>query len=239
MWVTRTNPSTSTPTYNSWYYNGSSGSDHAVLIVGWNDNFPAADFVYTPPGNGAFIVKNSWGTGWGDGGYFYVSYYDTQFGGALACFDDAESATNYSHIYQYDPLGACTDLGTGADTLWFANVFTAQSNDPLAAVSFYSLGPDSTYQVYTGSSVTGTKTLRTSGTLPDAGYHTVTLPSTVALTNGAPFVVFVEITSPGEGGYPVAIEDPESDYSSGATAQAGESYVSSDGASGDWTDLTT
>jgi len=226
-------------TYNSWYYDGSSGSDHAVLIVGWNDNFPAADFVYPAPGNGAFIVKNSWSNTWGDSGYFYVSYYDTKFGGALACFDDAESTSNYSHEYQYDPLGVCDSVGNKTNTLWFANVFTAASNDPLAAVSFYSLGPNSTYQVYTGSSVTGTKTLRTSGTLPDAGYHTVTLPSSVSLTNGQPFVVFVKITSPGAGGYPVAMEEPIANYSSTAAAQAGQSYVSSDGASGNWTDLTT
>jgi len=35
---------------------------HAVLIVGYNKN------------NNTFIVRNSWGTGWGDKGYFYMPF---------------------------------------------------------------------------------------------------------------------------------------------------------------------
>ena len=46
----------------SYYYNGSSSTNHDVLIVGWDDNYAAANFATAPPGNGAFIVKNSWGT---------------------------------------------------------------------------------------------------------------------------------------------------------------------------------
>lgn len=40
--------------------------NHAVVIVGWNDDMCA--------GRGAWIVKNSWGTAWGDEGYFYMPY---------------------------------------------------------------------------------------------------------------------------------------------------------------------
>jgi C1A family cysteine protease len=41
---------------------------HAVLAVGWDDNPPDA------PGKGCFKVKNSWGTGWGESGYFRIAY---------------------------------------------------------------------------------------------------------------------------------------------------------------------
>lgn len=41
---------------------------HSVLIVGWDDS------KSTDSGTGAFLVKNTWGTNWGDGGYAYVSY---------------------------------------------------------------------------------------------------------------------------------------------------------------------
>ena len=64
---------------SSYYYTGSTYTDHSVVIVGWDDNYSRNNFEITPPGDGAFIVKNSWGDEWADNGYFYVSYYDRKF----------------------------------------------------------------------------------------------------------------------------------------------------------------
>ena len=68
------------PTTYGYYYSGTASTNHDVTIVGWNDSFDKNKFSTVPPGNGAFIVRNSWGTGWGDNGYFYVSYYDSKIG---------------------------------------------------------------------------------------------------------------------------------------------------------------
>ncbi|MEI6196948.1 MAG: MFS transporter, partial [Verrucomicrobiota bacterium] len=92
---------------------------------------------------------------WGVGGYFYVSYYDTMFGtqGLGAVYPKAEATGNYAGIYQYDPLGACTSLGFGSQTGWFANIFTATKTSSLGAVGFYTAAPGTSYEVYTGSSL--------------------------------------------------------------------------------------
>ena len=42
---------------------------HAICIVGYDDTLPVAGRA-----NGRFICRNSWGTGWGDAGYFYMPY---------------------------------------------------------------------------------------------------------------------------------------------------------------------
>ncbi|MCL1790497.1 MAG: hypothetical protein FWG40_03930 [Peptococcaceae bacterium] len=53
---------------------------HAVSIVGWDDAFSKNNFVSEkgnkPQNDGAYIALNSWGSWWGDGGYFYISYED-------------------------------------------------------------------------------------------------------------------------------------------------------------------
>ncbi|MBN1445453.1 MAG: hypothetical protein JW957_05045, partial [Candidatus Omnitrophica bacterium] len=61
-------------TNDAYYYDGAVDSNHAVVIVGWDDDFDKTKFDTEPAGNGAFIVRNSWGSAWGEGGYFYISY---------------------------------------------------------------------------------------------------------------------------------------------------------------------
>ena len=40
-------------------------ANHAVTIIGWDDDYPKENFIseHQPPANGAFLVKNSWGSG--------------------------------------------------------------------------------------------------------------------------------------------------------------------------------
>lgn len=49
------------------YTTGKNLGGHAVLLVGYTDD-PSVS------GGGYFIVKNSWGTWWGEGGYFNIAY---------------------------------------------------------------------------------------------------------------------------------------------------------------------
>jgi hypothetical protein len=56
-------------------------TDHGVVIVGWDDNYSKDNFLCyddnsTPQNNGAWLCRNSWGTGWGNSGYFWLSYED-------------------------------------------------------------------------------------------------------------------------------------------------------------------
>lgn len=234
--------------YNSdtdaYYYNGSYDVNHAVDIVGWDDNYSKTNFAIEPPGNGAFIVENSWGTDWGDGGFFYVSYYDTQLANDdnNVVFMDAEPVTNYNDIYQYDPLGAVGYYGLGTDTAWFSNVFKAKNNEQLAATSFYVLSPDSPYNIYVylnpkaNDPASGTLALVQSGLISNEGYFTINLSKYVKLISGETFSIVVKLTTPNFD-TPITLEYPVYGYSSQATASPGQSYVSSNGTS--WVDMTT
>jgi C1A family cysteine protease len=63
------------------YYPGAGLVNHAVLIVGWDDD------LTHDGGAGGWIVKNSWGTSWGgtcgygtEGGYFTIAYGSASIG---------------------------------------------------------------------------------------------------------------------------------------------------------------
>ena len=81
------------PDYGTKYFNSSNSAQcflgdwedilpgrglHAVTIVGWDDNYSRDNFNsgMRPTKDGAYIILNSWGTGYGNEGYYYVSYED-------------------------------------------------------------------------------------------------------------------------------------------------------------------
>ena len=92
------------PNYTAKY----SGPTRYAAIVGWDDDYSKENFKITPPGDGAWIVKNAWGVMYGDAGYFYISYYDAVFNDPTCNVYATEvtSGRKYDRIYQYD-CGAC------------------------------------------------------------------------------------------------------------------------------------
>ncbi|HOV87186.1 MAG TPA: lectin like domain-containing protein [Syntrophobacteraceae bacterium] len=226
----------------TYYYGGSSSVNHGVAIVGWDDSFSRSKFkAYggkLPAGNGAFIVKNSYGTTYGQKGYFYVSYYDTSIEPSMA-FNLVDSPTKYNQIFQYDPLGAITGVGYSSTTAWGANIFKSSTTFTLKAVGFHTLVPGTSYTAYVYKGVTagqprsGTQVAKVSGKFPMAGYHTVPIGS-VGIQSGQRFSVVVCFNTPSYT-YPVPVEARIAGYSSKATSTTGQGFISSAGST--WQDI--
>jgi len=238
---------------NSYYcYDEEALVTHAVSVVGWDDDYDRNRFIPAAPGNGAYIVKNSWGENWGDKGYCYISYYDTAIGStsstnmasrayATNFVITADNVSNYDRIYQYDPLGWCASIGNNNSTAMGANVFTAVSDETLKAVSFYTVDSNSLYNISIyldpedgPTNMSGPVSVK-NGSIPIAGYHTIDLDNSVPLLAGQSFSVVITFTTPAYA-YPLAIEKQVPAYSSNADAEAGQSYASSDG--NNWTDIS-
>ena len=222
--------------YNSqnytYYYSGTPLTQtqwHAVTIIGWDDN------KVTAGGTGAWLIKNSWGSGWGNAGYFWLAYQDSQGGKVGMLFGNAVPASTFNKVYYYDTFGKVSDFNSP----YAFNASTATNADNLSAVQFWTAADAANYDIRVYSTYSGGKLsgllASTTGTETYGGAHTVDLPSPVHLTVGQKFYVYLGLTNGGD--FPQAFDCAAANYDSNSTASSGQSYYSFNGTS--WTDLTT
>lgn len=215
---------------NAYCYKGEERPNHDIVIIGWDDNFSKDNFNMNLEGDGAFICQNSWGESFGDDGVFYVSYYDTNIGIHNVVYSRVDDTNNYDYIYQSDLCGWVGQLGYGYENVYFANVYTAKSDEYIEAAGFYATGADTKYEIYYIDNFESTdsfdnRRLVTKGEFKNAGYYTVDFEEKIPVDAGEKFAIMVYITTPNSV-HPAAIEYSADEATKNVDLTDGEGYIS-------------
>ena len=218
--------------YEYW---GTEETNHAIVIIGWDDTLSHSR------GEGAWLIKNSWGTDWGRNstypGCAWVAY------GAANIGDYTNAIASYKNtgdkIFYHDEcgwMGYC--LGCPPSTTAYGAVrFIPSQNSTLTAVDFWAVdinmqyeikvfdtisgGPPYTFSNQLGSTQTGSTT--------EQGYYSIPLDTPIPLVGGDDFIVQVKLKTTTGWRYPIPIDYcKELNWSTIATS-SGESYKSCDG----------
>lgn len=224
---------------NTHYQPASSSEDpnHAIAIIGWDDSM-----VTEAPEPGAWLCKNSWGQGWGDDGFFWISYYDKHCGqhpemGAIS-FKDVE-LLEYDNCYYHDYHGW---RDTQSEITEAFNAFLAEDNEILKSVSFFTAADNVDYSVIVFNSfIDGSleDTLaKGSGNFAYTGLHTIDFEQDIQLGAGEDFYIYLYLS---DGGHPYdrtsvvpVLLGANTRTLVESSASEGESFYKSDG---EWLDF--
>ena len=169
-------------------------TNHMISIVGWDDNYSASNFKMTPPGDGAFIVKNSHGTEMGDNGFLYLSYYDPSLlNTTFAIGFIIENMENYTTNYQTDLGGYLNTIINNGSILAYKNTYEALYGPEIisAVGTYFEADENYTIEIYVNDELMHTQ----SGISPFYGYHTVKLTKEIPITTGDNFTALMKKAS--------------------------------------------
>ncbi len=218
------------------HHPGTFTSNHAVLLVGWDDTLSHAG------GQGAWIVKNSWGTGWGgtcgygaESGYFYIAYGSASIGTYSSFMYDWQDVDPVGDLYYYDDGGYGNSWGFASYTYGhLLAIYVPSSNGFLHRVEFWTNDVTTDIDVYVYDSFDGVDVgsllaSKLDQSFTEAGYHSVELDSPLPITSGDDIAIMVKIQNSSYG-YPLI-------SSGGGALESGKTYIGLTGTSGDWTDM--
>ena len=159
-------------------------ANHCVTIIGWDDSYSKDNFKEgsRPSSNGAWLIANSYGTEYNDGGYFWLSYEEPSISDIYTMA--VETTANYENIYQYDGNGWSDAVSIPGNDFTGANVFTSSSSfeETLNAVSFYTISNNQKYTIKVYKNLTGNT--------PDTG----TLASACTISGTSPLAFILAVT---------------------------------------------
>ena len=235
------------------YYNPHyTGANHSVAIIGWDDNYDAENFNKLPTqGNGAWLVKNSWGKTFGDEGCMWISYYDVSLTNRTNPMIAAKfgRADNYDYNYHYDGSAGVAEKSIISGNS-IANVFTCEAEEEkdelLQAVGFAVADVNVKYsiQIYRNLQdeslpTSGEPMLESplTGTIEAAGYYSIPLDKPLKLRKNQVFSIVITLDN---GADQTQVFLDKSYVNSGwirfqNTTKPGQSFVQ--GESGKWQDL--
>ncbi len=222
--------------HNSQYCNRYSPPNHAIAIVGWDDNFSKDNFYYKPEGDGAWLARNSWGSQHGDEGYFWLSYYDQSTTGFFVF--QVSDVKKYDNNYHYDKAQASSSYKDAkpGESIEGVNVYTIKNDkEQIKAVQIGMMWSDQKYRIQIYKKAEGfdgwTAMLEeeVSGHKKFGGQYTVELSGKLEVKKGDKIAVLVSVSSDDPNKYP-AIQMEE--Y---GTAKIGQSYYKNK--DGQWVDL--
>jgi C1A family cysteine protease len=182
------------------YYTGSEPPNHAVLIVGWDDNQTHAG------GQGAWIVKNSWGNSWGgtcgygsEGGYFYIAYGSAGIGSHSSFLYDYQDYDSDGALLYHDEGGWTSAVGYGLTTAYGLCKFIPTGDIQVERVEFWTLDATTDIDVYiyddfNGVSPSNLLASRLNQSFSLAGYHSVELSEPLEVDSGEDIYAVVKIT---------------------------------------------
>ena len=193
-------------------------ANHGVTVVGWDDSFAAENWPENrrPPADGAWIVKNSWGTEWGNEGYFMLSYYDKNLCG-IGTFEYVVDADHlkmdYLSILNYDNMPTEIVSSTLFEApVYAANVFRVDEDSVLSYVSAMTgdLNTSVTASVYlldedAVGPVQGVLLDSVTETFRFAGYHRLPLNTNLLLPAGSRIGILILESVPVENGFKYAL----------------------------------
>ena len=180
---------------NAYYQNEYSYANHTVSVVGWDDNYSKDNFLITPPGDGAFIIKNSYGENFAENGFMYISYYDISILNATALDKYStpisvgyilDNQENYTKIYQRD-IGGLLDKFNNYTT--FKVKYQSLENELISGVgSYFRENEKYIIEIYVNDELKHTQ----NGSSPFTGYHTVKLTSEIPVKANDNFTILMK-----------------------------------------------
>lgn len=100
---------------------GSNRGGHAQTVVGFDDS------IVTPDGVGAFRAVNSWGTGWGDNGFYWISYEAMKTGNDLTSGNIRWTDDYPDYVPEVKAVFKLSHLYSRETTVWIKNEDTSSS----------------------------------------------------------------------------------------------------------------